>query len=460
MAQRGVWLLQGGRLLFSRLFPTVEKRAKFFAGEAYTPLPSNAAWCDAVIATHKSQTPAGKVAPCDEEHLPPVYVVAGVYSPVVIVEEGDILLVALPLVDSQDAKTSLMKNEGVSMALVLLEELSKFLPALLQGDKQALVEMHSYLSVACPFGTPLLEQRDAVFRTVNGRPPTKLLTEKQPAWKPVLFKGKQQVTLTIVETVSAVQYDKPDIPDICRVSGTVFCKAELEGIPQVSLVFTSKSATENWIKHPCVEASDANANSHKIRFLPSLDSFPLAHYKLDSKAATLPVRGFYQMKAVDGSSVKLLVQLKLHESISNNFEYCDVELPFPDQGRIADVQGQATVGTLSVHPSGKAVVWHIGPKFPGREMEVALPATITFQPSDGAPRSGDLFCTNQNQFARVSFKSIEGSMSGTTADPSSLVLFPNSKPKLQTNHFLVSEDYIIWNSLGQVRFTLSDATRP
>ena len=91
----------------------------------------------------------------------------------------------------------------------------------------------------------------------------------------------------------------------------------------------------------------------KIRFSPPADQFTLCHYQ-SSSLAFLPVRGFYQMKvslslsllhnllassiniilfsfppSVKGdSTIKILVQLKLNESVKNSFEFFDVQIPF------------------------------------------------------------------------------------------------------------------------------------
>lgn len=40
-----------------------------------------------------------------------------------------------------------------------------------------------------------------------------------------------------------------------------------------------------------------------------------------------PILGSYQLNAED-SHLKINVVLKLHESVKNNFEYCEAHLPF------------------------------------------------------------------------------------------------------------------------------------
>ena len=45
-------------------------------------------------------------------------------------------------------------------------------------------------------------------------------------------------------------------------------------------------------------------------------------------------------------SVKLLVQLKLHESVPNNFEFCDAHVCF-NYGSIASIESKPSAGTVA-----------------------------------------------------------------------------------------------------------------
>ena len=60
-------------------------------------------------------------------------------------------------------------------------------------------------------------------------------------------------------------------------------QAELEGVPEVSFVVSSKERTESWTSHPCVEHSEsATTTERKLRFSPPLNTFDLCHYKVRS----------------------------------------------------------------------------------------------------------------------------------------------------------------------------------
>lgn len=50
------------------------------------------------------------------------------------------------------------------------------------------------------------------------------------------------------------------------------------------------------------------------------------------------------------------------------------------RGPIANVQMSPTAGSVSVIPSLCGLLWNIGQKFTGRNLEVALPADVYFHP--------------------------------------------------------------------------------
>lgn len=65
----------------------------------------------------------------------------------------------------------------------------------------------------------------------------------RPAWKPYLYKGKQQVRLDVVETVTAVGSGQKGCPDAeherWAVFGTVTCAAAVSGLPELRISFSS-----------------------------------------------------------------------------------------------------------------------------------------------------------------------------------------------------------------------------
>jgi hypothetical protein len=91
-----------------------------------------------------------------------------------------------------------------------------------------------------------------------------------------------------------------------------------------------------------------------------------------------------------------------------------------------------------------------GQKFTSRNLEVALPATISF---DGKGELEDPFFVENNSCIRIRFKLLGDTLSGTIIDPS-VTIFPNVKAQLSIEREVIAEDYVIWNSIGKSLRTL------
>lgn len=89
-------------------------------------------------------------------------------------------------------------------------------------------------------------------------------------------------------------------PSLLQLIG-VLLQAEVEGSPDVQLTLSSEETElRDIVYHPIVHADDAHhrGNQRKVRFCAPLESQSLLHYTVTTH--TLPIRGFYQMKVVDG----------------------------------------------------------------------------------------------------------------------------------------------------------------
>jgi hypothetical protein len=59
------------------------------------------------------------------------------------------------------------------------------------------------------------------------------------------------------------------------------------------------------------------------------------------------------------------ISLKLSEKLQNSFEYCDVDVPFPNRGSILSHDTlEATVGFVVLSPDRTSLRWIVGQKFP------------------------------------------------------------------------------------------------
>ncbi|KAF6140944.1 hypothetical protein GIB67_030155, partial [Kingdonia uniflora] len=121
---------------------------------------------------------------------------------------------------------------------------------------------------------------------------------KQPAWKPYLYKGKQRqrILFTIHETVYAAMYDRDEIPDVISISGQVNCRAELEGLSDISfpMMGLNTAHLEVLSFHPCAQVSEQGVDKQAMMFSPPLGNFSLMCYQATCGLGP-PIQGFYQL---------------------------------------------------------------------------------------------------------------------------------------------------------------------
>lgn len=364
-------------------------------------------------------------------------------------------------------------------------------------DKDAL---RTFISSSMPFGTPLdLSHSNISAIKVNGfsssdLPPTDL---KQPAWKPYLYKGKQRMLFTIHETVHAAMYDREDIPDSISISGQVNCRAELEGLPDVSFPLTglNTARVEGLSFHPCAQVPEQGVDKQAVMFSPPLGNFVLMRYQAICGLGP-PIKGFYQLSMVSEDEGAFLFKLRLMEGYKAPLamEFCTVTMPFPWR-RVVSFDGVPSIGTVST--TEHAVEWKIvasGRGVSGKSIEATFPGTIKFAPwqaqrlpssrpffgsiadedsdteTEGTSNnmvnveeflmeklSKDLppvdleepFCWQAYNYAKVSFKIVGASLSGMSIDPKSVSIYPSVKAPVELSSQVTSGDYVLWNTLGK-----------
>jgi len=200
-------------------------------------------------------------------------------------------------------------------------------------DAVKLLEFNSYLTLIVPLGKPIDTNVSNIRQLLKQNfPPTEMFVEKRPAWKPFLYRERPNVDFSLVEEISAIQYDSPKIPNVWKVTGSVSCQVDVEGLPEVSVVLRKEKSHIQLTSiciHPNVQNSDF-FDTLKFTFCPPLHRFVLCHYAA-TNISKLPLRGYYQMKESSSNEVKILVQLKLDEEVNNDFEYCHVDIPFPNR---------------------------------------------------------------------------------------------------------------------------------
>lgn len=206
---------------------------------------------------------------------------------------------------------------------------------------------------------------------------------KQPAWKPYFYKGKQRVLFTIHETVHAAMYDRDEIPDSISISGQINCRAELEGLPDVSFPLTglNMASIEVLSFHHCAQVPEQGVDKQAVMFSPPVGNFTLMHYQAFCGLGP-PVKGFYQLSMVSEDEGAFLFKLCLMEGYKAplTMEFCTVTMPFPRR-KIVSFDGTPSIGTVST--TEHLVEWKIitGARgLTGRSIEATFPGTIKFAP--------------------------------------------------------------------------------
>lgn len=210
------------------------------------------------------------------------------------------------------------------------------------------------------------------------------MDQTQPAWKPYFYKGKQQrVLFTVSEAVSAALYDRDDVPDTISLVGQINCKAELEGLPDVSLPVTYPNTTkfESFSYHPCCQAQpfDKGQDKQTVMFSPPLGNFILVRYHALFANLKPPVQGFYQLSMVSENEGAFLFKLRLMEGYKSPFmmESCTITIPSPRR-KIISIEGNPSLGTFSAFENLLEWKLVVSARALSKYTEVTFPGNIRF----------------------------------------------------------------------------------
>lgn len=480
MSLRALWIISQGKgenasIRFSRRFATVEHRAKILAGSLYTAIPEENNFLQLLLTELGLSDPDKPYVALRDDCLyrprSPALELRidgpqrGILWPVLAISQGPLILACLPLVDAPaEPRPPLANLLSVSQGLTLLAGLQSFL--LGSGGKADSETLSSHLAMlpsillqVCPLGTPL----DI---PPLGPPATSAVaissgSQKQPAWKTGLHRGRASVNVALTETVRSMQYGNRSRQDLWDVYGTVTCKCEVEGVlPNVMVTLTlppNGSPLQDIMVHPCVTSLDSSiltsssvdnydgsgfSGPYKFPFSPPMESFRLCSYT--SQVPVPPILGLYSLKEED-SQLRISVTLKLHESVKNNFEYCEAHLPFYNRVQMGSVDVKVSSGQLDVSKEKNLLVWGLGQKFP-RSREVTMEGKISF--SGSAPGPTDPLCTELTAYIKLYFKVPDITLSGCCVDQHSVQVYSSTKPRIVTSRELLSKEYFIWNSTG------------
>ncbi|XP_030071004.1 AP-5 complex subunit mu-1 isoform X1 [Microcaecilia unicolor] len=475
MAIRGLWLISHekggiGVVRFSRRYPTVEKRAKAFNGDSYVTIPEDDLFLPALLTELGLTDPDKNFVEyrdsCSRINKTSVYALPvgeGNLWPVLAIPNKDLVYVCVPLVEqSMNPLPPLITISGISEAFTFLAGLMGFINSGQKNETDLcakVAQLPVLLTQACPLGSPTDSNLQGLLDSNMGGPGNQI--QKQPAWKTSKYKGKAQVKVCISEKVKCMQYDKRDITDMWQVHGTVTCKCDLEeAMPHVIVSLNlpaNGSPLQDILVHPCVASLDsavltsssvdltddsAFSGPYKFPFTPPLDWFNLCYYT--SQVPVPPILGFYQLQEEE-LKLKITVNLKLHESVKNGFEYCEARIPFFNRGSITHFEHKLSYGQLEVLREKGVLVWVIGQKFP-KSLEISLTGTVIFGSMSHLQQPSNPICTGNTAYVKLYFRIPDYTLSGCYTDQHSVQVFSSAKPKIITSRELISSDYYIWNS--------------
>ncbi|CAK9116014.1 unnamed protein product [Durusdinium trenchii] len=429
------------RLLTSRRFPTVERKLQRLQGDSHVPLP-----CDEDI----SHIFVSEVLEEQEDHsLPPdlpepfhedfrqgsfswdpaeesrmeklwpmgpmTALMKGRIWPVVFLhKKGYYLVAAVAIMDGKcrgrldsgndgtgEARPRALDLPQVTAAFAVLEDICDFIPANLSiSDVAGISELQYYIRSALPFGSPVNTNFHLLRMVRHGFPNKEDDTsQRSPAWKPYLYKGKPKLTLSVVETVNCTLYGKSEYEDECFIQGTVYCCADIAGVPEVCVPISFQptapggddSSQEHYSSIPEISVHNcahiiggiksAKEDSLKISCLPPTGPFVLCRYNFRQSPIT-PVRGFYQLKELSPVEFRLLLQVQLHPQVlsaSSGSWNCQVRLPFDHRGVIRSHDLKCTSGSFSLADHSRSIVWNLNVRRPRGSLEANLLGELIFE---------------------------------------------------------------------------------
>ncbi|XP_068608413.1 AP-5 complex subunit mu-1 [Brachionichthys hirsutus] len=480
MSVRALWVISHDEgehvsIRFSRRFATVEHRARRLAGSSYQAVPEEHTVLQLLLTElglsdsdkayvalrddclHQQQSPALEL------HLEGP--AKATLWPVLAILHGPLILVCLPLVDAPpEPRPPLGSLLSVSQSLTLLSGLQTFLLGSggkpdCEGLSSRLAMLPSVLLQICPLGTPLDVPTLGSPATTTAA--THVGSQKQPAWKTGLHRGRAVVNVALVETVRSMQYGNRSRQDLWDVYGIVTCRCEVEGVlPNVTVTLTlppNGSPLQDILVHPCVTSLDSSiltsssmdsfdgsafSGPYKLPFSPPLEPFRLCSYT--SQVPVPPILGSYQLREEE-NQLHVSVSLKLHESVKNSFECCEAHLPFFNRALMCIVDVKVNSGQLDVSKEKNLLVWGLGQRFP-KSREVTMEGKISFSGPTRGPT--DPLCTQLTAYIKLYFKVPDMTLSGCCVDQHSVQVYSSAKPRIVTSRELVSKEYFIWNSTG------------
>ncbi|XP_023244653.1 AP-5 complex subunit mu-1-like [Centruroides sculpturatus] len=392
MSLRAIWIVSlcqdFGKVYYFRVFQTVERRAQKIHKDLFTKIPNCDEFSKSLLIklglNSSKEFIEWRDSASSQMQLPvlSLKINDGELWPVLVIEQFGYLFCCLPLVEEKyenDHKISLFQIQSVSVGFSVLLGIISFVGPIISNEiSNKFIELDNYLSLSMPFGLTS-DTEPSTVKSILHLPENDLGTSKttlkQPAWKPMNYKGKPSVFIHLTEFVRCIQCDKPGVQTLLNIYGNITMKVEMEGTQvDMSLTLSNQSSenlcVDSLVLHPCAQLSTSlmigrekagnSPSIKKFRISPPLHKFILCYYTT-SNNKEVPILGVFKLKG--GKTVDILLQLKLNESlktIKNQFDFCEARIPFLNRESIKNADFNANCGQVQISEDRHTIIWSIG----------------------------------------------------------------------------------------------------
>eukprot|EP01100_Stratorugosa_tubuloviscum_P008794 TRINITY_DN3661_c0_g1_i1.p1 TRINITY_DN3661_c0_g1~~TRINITY_DN3661_c0_g1_i1.p1 ORF type:complete len:491 (-),score=156.46 TRINITY_DN3661_c0_g1_i1:70-1542(-) len=471
---RGLWILNVSiniqpTFLFTKRFATVEKRFKIREANKYVPIPSDIELLPLFLEQlHQlessifeyilpSGTSLGSASGTRSKWTTLNYPIFSLLNssiyPFVYIFKDNYFFIVLPSIEAETKKVPIEEQLEIVMSIELLNDL--FIKQTLSLDPE-----HLLLSInsMIPFGRPFEVNYEKLKYFLEEGIPSKVspvISKNRPNWKYQLYQGKQSIDLILFEQLKVVIHNNQLL---IKGAARIECKAKLEDVTGFSFDLLeskeSKMKSEIFIlpSEPQVIMTDISGGK-KFSTIPPLTVFNICSFNINDYYPA-PIVGNYIVQE-NNKLFTITINLQLSSNVRNEFEFCNVLIPFVNKGIINSFDFDVSSGSVSLESNKHALKWTIGTKFPysSRELyEVTLQTVITF--SNDSILIGDPFLVDGNCFIELFFKINNYSISGITIDPKSINLTNQSKCNLNIQQSIIPNEYLIWNQSGDARINI------
>ena len=195
--------------------------------------------------------------------------------PLMLLYRKNLYFATIPLATSSSSST-----------FCLLHEIST-----LASSTKKMEELHWLLTSMLPFGTPVQTGTRAIksMHYVSSSSSSSSSTnqhqqqQKRPLWKPLLHHTSSSsssssplLSLSVREELRVVQYSKME--DYVDVSGTIMCRADMNGVPTLTIPLENSNRAEYIYMHECCVKK--SVKSTKLTCCPPSGRFTLCTFEL------------------------------------------------------------------------------------------------------------------------------------------------------------------------------------